>query len=98
VAVHSMHPGWSDTPGIADALPGFHKVIGPVLRSSEEGADTAVWLVAAPGGSVTAGASGVFWSDRRPRPLAYAPWQKETPGGRARLWEAVSEAIGVDPA
>ncbi|CAN5783465.1 hypothetical protein BH20ACT6_BH20ACT6_05650 [soil metagenome] len=98
VAVHSMHPGWSDTPGIADALPGFHKVVGPALRTSEQGADTAVWLVAAPGGSVTAGASGVFWSDRRPRPLAYAPWQKETPGGRARLWEAVSEAIGVDVA
>ncbi len=96
VAVHSMHPGWSDTPGIADALPGFHRVIGPMLRTSEQGADTAVWLVAAPGGSVVAGASGVFWSDRRPRPLAYAPWQNETPGERARLWEMVSEAIGVD--
>lgn len=98
VAVHAMHPGWSDTPGIQEALPRFHRVAGQLLRNSEQGADTAVWLVAAPGGSVTAGASGVFWSDRRPRPLAYAPWQKETLGERARLWEAVSEAIGVDAA
>ncbi|MBA2738614.1 MAG: SDR family NAD(P)-dependent oxidoreductase [Nocardioidaceae bacterium] len=98
IAVHSMHPGWSDTPGIADALPGFHRVIRPALRTTEQGADTAVWLVSAPGGSVTAGASGVFWSDRRPRPLTYAPWQKETPGERARLWEAVGGAIGVDVA
>ncbi len=96
VAVHAMHPGWADTPGVQASLPRFHKVTGPLLRTPEQGADTVVWLASAPGGSVTAGASGVFWSDRRPRPLAYAPWQKEAPGERARLWEAVSDAIGVD--
>jgi len=96
VAVHAMHPGWADTPGVQASLPRFHQVTGPLLRTPEQGADTIVWLASAPGGSVTAGASGVFWSDRRPRPLAYAPWQKETPGERARLWEAVSDAIGVD--
>ena len=97
VAVHAMHPGWSATPGMRTALPRFQTMLTPVLRTTEQGADTIVWLVAAAGGSVTAGASGVFWSDRRPRPLAYAPWQKEGVGERAKLWRAVSEAIGVDP-
>jgi dehydrogenase/reductase SDR family member 12 len=46
VAVHAMHPGWADTPGITDSLPRFAKVVTPILRSSEQGADTAVWLLA----------------------------------------------------
>jgi len=96
IAVHAMHPGWADTPGVLASIPRFHRIAGPLLRDPEVGADTVVWLVAAPGGSVTAGASGVFWHDRRPRPIVYAPWQKESPGERARLWQAVSEAIGVD--
>lgn len=41
---YAMHPGWVDTPGVATALPGFRRVFGPVLRSAEEGADTALWL------------------------------------------------------
>ena len=96
VAVHAMHPGWADTPGVRGSLPRFHTAAKPLLRTAEQGADTIVWLVSAPGGSVTAGASGVFWSDRRPRPLAYAPWQKEPAGERARLWEKVGDAIGID--
>lgn len=96
VAVHAMHPGWADTPGVRGSLPRFHTAAKPLLRTAQQGADTIVWLVSANGGSVTAGASGVFWSDRRPRPLAYAPWQKEPAGERALLWQAVSEAIGTD--
>lgn len=43
---YAMHPGWVDTPGVATALPGFRRFFGPVLRSAEEGADTALWLAA----------------------------------------------------
>ena len=44
VVVHAMHPGWADTPGVERSLPTFRRVVGPLLRSPEEGADTLVWL------------------------------------------------------
>jgi len=72
VTVASMHPGWAGTPGITDSLPGFGKVLGPLLRTAEEGADTAVWLVAT---RPAAGGSHHFWHDRRIRPTTY-PVQK----------------------
>ena len=46
IRFHALHPGWADTPGVETALPGFQKVVGPLLRSPEEGADTLVWLAA----------------------------------------------------
>jgi dehydrogenase/reductase SDR family protein 12 len=70
VVMHVMHPGWVDTPGVDSALPGFGKIMGPTLRTAEQGADTMVWLAAAGG----AGAEpGQFWLDRRPRRTAYVP-------------------------
>ncbi|MBR9813709.1 SDR family NAD(P)-dependent oxidoreductase [bacterium] len=63
IAVHAMHPGWADTPGVADALPGFKRVMGKLLRNSDDGADTMVWLAANP--QVQAH-SGLFWLDRKP--------------------------------
>ena len=41
-----MHPGWVDTDGVRSALPGFRKVFKPVLRTADDGADTALWLAA----------------------------------------------------
>jgi dehydrogenase/reductase SDR family protein 12 len=46
VASYAMHPGWVDTPGLAQGLPGFRTRLRPLLRSPAEGADTAVWLAA----------------------------------------------------
>ena len=46
ITVNAMHPGWADTPGVVASLPTFHRLIGPRLRTPEEGADTIVWLVA----------------------------------------------------
>ena len=66
IVVHAMHPGWSDSPGIRDALPGFSRAIGPILRTPEEGVDTLVWLASA---SEVAATSGRLWLDRRPRPI-----------------------------
>lgn len=65
VAVHAMHPGWADTPGVVDSLPGFHRLTAPVLRNAEGGADTTVWLAA----TVPAPRSGQLWHDRRARPI-----------------------------
>ena len=46
VRVESMHPGWVETPGVAESLPVFRKLTRPLLRDTADGADTAVWLVA----------------------------------------------------
>ena len=69
-AVHAAHPGWVDTPGIADSLPPFKKLTRPILRTPEQGADTFVWLAAArEPGEIT----GRFWHDRAARPEHYTP-------------------------
>jgi len=80
VRVEAMHPGWADTPGVTDALPGFDKVLGPLLRTAEGGADTAVWLVAT---SPDARGRHHFWHDRAPRPTTYG-WQREEDAGAVR--------------
>ncbi|MEP6893235.1 MAG: SDR family NAD(P)-dependent oxidoreductase [Gaiellaceae bacterium] len=64
VTVNAMHPGWADTPGLQGALPGFRRILGPLVRTPEEGADTIVWLAAAPD---VVGRSGLFFLDRRAR-------------------------------
>jgi len=88
VAFHAMHPGWADTPGLAAALPGFRRVMRPVLRSPQQGADTIVWLATADAGHL---GSGQFWHDRRPRPEYLLPRTRETdPEAAARLWERVA--------
>jgi dehydrogenase/reductase SDR family protein 12 len=40
----SMHPGWSDTPSVKDAMPEFYEKMKEKLKSPEEAADTIVWL------------------------------------------------------
>ncbi|MFZ0975072.1 MAG: SDR family NAD(P)-dependent oxidoreductase, partial [Solirubrobacteraceae bacterium] len=68
VVVHAMHPGWADTEGLKRAMPSFRKAIRPIIRNADEGADTIVWLGAAPEPGRT---TGLFWHDRRPRPTHY---------------------------
>lgn len=85
VVVHSMHPGWADTPGVQESLPTFRKVTGPFLRSPAEGADTIVWLGAA---DEPARSTGGFWHDRRRRPTHRLPSTRETPQDRDALWAA----------
>lgn len=92
IAVNSMHPGWADTPGVTDALPRFASLLGPFLRTPEDGADTIVWLVAAPGGRRR---SGLFWCDRRPRPTTFLPGREEDVQARRRVWAGV-EALVAD--
>jgi NAD(P)-dependent dehydrogenase (short-subunit alcohol dehydrogenase family) len=92
IVVHSMHPGWADTPGVASSMPGLHRVTGPLLRTDVEGADTVVWLQAAgePGHS-----TGVFWHDRAPRPTHWLPRAAETPQARAALWTLCVDATSA---
>jgi dehydrogenase/reductase SDR family member 12 len=91
VVVNSMHPGWVDTPGLRDSLPGFHRVVGPLLRTPEQGADTIVWLGSAP---EAADASGAFWFDRGRRRTHLLPWGRESDEDRRRLWAEVERLSG----
>jgi dehydrogenase/reductase SDR family member 12 len=91
VVVNSMHPGWVDTPGLRDSLPGFHRVVGPLLRTPEQGADTIVWLGSAP---QAADVSGGFWFDRARRRTHLLPWGSESDDERRRLWAEIERLSG----
>jgi len=96
VAFTAMHPGWADTPGLAEAMPGFHRLIGGLLRTAAEGADTIAWL--ATHDAVTE-LSGGLYLDRRRRPFDRVPWTRLTGSDRRRLWAQVVGLAGlVDPA
>ncbi len=89
VVFQAMHPGWVDTPGVKSGLPTFYRVMRPLLRSPDEGADTIVWLATDPG----ALDSGHFWLDRRRRSEHRVPW---TRGGDADgLWELCALRTGA---
>jgi dehydrogenase/reductase SDR family member 12 len=99
VIVHGMHPGWADTAGIKRSMPTFRTIIGPIIRTAEEGADTIVWLGAAPEPLLE---TGLFWHDRRPRPTHYGvgPTRGASERGLAELWaycEAALAAAGIGP-
>jgi dehydrogenase/reductase SDR family protein 12 len=92
IAVHAMHPGWADTPGLETGLPGFRTLLGPILRSPEEGADTIVWLAAAEEpGRLT----GKFWLDRAPRSTTKLVSSGASPEERERLWALCERLTGL---
>lgn len=88
----AMHPGWADTPGVAHALPAFHRVMGRGLRTPAQGADTIVWLATAP---LEALEPGRLYLDRRPRPFDRWPGTRLTAAARARVWDAVVDLVGT---
>ena len=94
VAVHSVHPGWADTPGVTGSLPGFARLMGPLLRTPEQGADTTVWLAA----TTPAPPSGYFWHDRRRRPDLLLPWTRYSRQELDTAWEYCLRASGIDAA
>lgn len=96
VTFHAMHPGWADTPGVESSLPVFRTVVGPLLRTPEQGADTMVWLAADDGEPMRS--DGGFWLDRRRRSIHRLPTTRrsDTPERRARLWSVVVERSGAD--
>ena len=83
IAFHAMHPGWVDTPGLGTSLPRFRRLMGPLLRDPNQGADTVVWLGTHPHLDP---ATGGFWHDRAPRPEHRLRSTRETPEHRERLW------------
>jgi len=94
VVVNAMHPGWADTPGVRDSLPGFHRLTARFLRTPEEGADTITWLAAA---AEAGEVSGRFWLDRAPHTTAILPGTRGTRAQRRQLVEALRRIGGLEP-
>ncbi|HEY5852780.1 MAG TPA: SDR family NAD(P)-dependent oxidoreductase [Aldersonia sp.] len=88
---YSMHPGWADTPGVADSLPFFRRLTGALLRDAEQAADTVVWLAA----TATPPPGGTFWHDRRIRPTHYLPQTRETAAEIEALWQFCCNATEI---
>ena len=95
VTFNAMHPGWADTPGLSASLPGFSRVMGPLLRTPADGVDTALWLAADP---EVAGRTGGLYLDRRARPFDRAPQTRVPAADRLELWDRVVRLAGIpDP-
>ncbi len=91
IATYAMHPGWAATPGVTESLPTFERVMRPILRDADAGADTTAWLLA-----VDPRPEGGLWHDRRERPTAVLPRTSPSEQQRARMWDWVAEAAGLD--
>ncbi|KAL3847418.1 hypothetical protein ACJMK2_018329 [Sinanodonta woodiana] len=61
-----MHPGWADTPAVRISMPDFYEKMKNKLRTTEEGADTIIWLAAS--AAAYQQPSGLFFQDRVPVP------------------------------
>jgi NAD(P)-dependent dehydrogenase (short-subunit alcohol dehydrogenase family) len=92
IGVHATHPGWADTPGVAESLPRFHQLTGPFLRDAEGGADTTVWLAA----TEPQPPSGELWHDRRARPTHLVRRTRTGAAERTELWDWARDQTGLD--
>jgi NAD(P)-dependent dehydrogenase (short-subunit alcohol dehydrogenase family) len=92
VVVHAMHPGWARTPGVETSLPRFNQIMGPFLRTPEQGADTSVWLAAS---SHAGESTGGFWLDRKIRDTHFVDKTRETETERHELWSRL-EALSAE--
>jgi len=86
VVFQTMHPGWTDTPGLAASLPRFHALVRPLLRTPTQGADTLVWLA---GAREAVMSSGDLWLDRHQRREHRVPWTRPRDSRRDQmeLWD-----------
>lgn len=94
VKYYAMHPGWVDTPGVSDALPRFYRTTRRWLRTTEQGADTAVWLSSA---AHLALPSGEFVFDRQAANRYILPGTRADAAERNKLWDAVEVSAEVGP-
>lgn len=94
VAVNATHPGWVDTPGIQESLPGFHRIMRPLLRTTEQGADTILWLATSETGGND---SGKLWHDRVARSEYKFRKTIETAADRNLLWQTLNETVAARP-
>jgi dehydrogenase/reductase SDR family protein 12 len=94
IGFHCVHPGWALTPGLERSLPGFRRLVGPLLRDADEGADTIVHLALAPRAAL---APGRLWHDRRVRSEHRVPWTLPARGEVAALWARLVRDADIRP-
>lgn len=68
-----MHPGWAETPGVENSLPGFFNLFKGHLRTPEEGIDTILWLL-----EQKSLETGKLWFDRALKNEHVFFWTKES--------------------
>lgn len=88
----AMHPGWVDTAALRHGLPRFARLMRPWLRTSAQGADTAVWLGT---GGAPPTAPAAFWLDRAPRSTSRWPGPRVDPDEARALWDWCQHRAGV---
>lgn len=95
IAVHAVHPGWADTPGVQRSLPTFHTFLNPLLRTPEQGADTILWLAVNP--DLPAQENGQFWFDRQARPVYKWGSPRNSADEIRRFWNDCCRITGWRP-
>lgn len=88
VVFHAMHPGWADTQAVQDSLPEFYRITKPFLRDTVQGADTIVWLAAAPEPLTC---NGEFWLDRQIHTSEIIKGTDTSPAKREQLHQALQQ-------
>lgn len=92
VTFTATHPGWARTPGVERSLPRFERFFDGRLRSAAEGADTIVWLAAAPPAGLPS-AQGKLFFDRAEVPAHVLPWTRESAATRSLLVELLRAQV-----
>lgn len=90
VASFCMHPGWAATPGVAQSLPRFQKMMNERLRTSQQGADTIIWLAMRASEQQD---TGTLWFDRKKVSEHFLPWTASTHAEEQRLWDTLQELL-----
>jgi dehydrogenase/reductase SDR family protein 12 len=93
VGSYAMHPGWADTDGVRTSLPDFHAARAGTLRTAEQGADTAVWLAAAP--ALPEGVNGALFFDRAVAREHFPLAGTRGPRDEEAAWELAERAVGA---
>eukprot|EP00750_Incisomonas_marina_P033326 INCI9764.1.p1 GENE.INCI9764.1~~INCI9764.1.p1 ORF type:complete len:349 (+),score=41.66 INCI9764.1:151-1197(+) len=85
ICVTSMHPGWAKTEGLETQYPSFYEQAKDMLRTPEQGADTAVWLAC----TSQPPRSGAFYFDREEHPTSFKFTGTESSRSvRTKTWNA----------
>ena len=90
ILVNSMHPGWADTPGVENSMPGFYSFTKKILRDLKEGADSIVWLAAA---SEVQNLTGKFIFDRKPHLTSVLPGTQVNDEQRTDYYDRIMKLI-----